>query len=71
NPSNGQFNLEAAGFNLAATTISIVDMRGNVLEVIRPTNSVFESVDIRQAAGVYYLMIEYNGKTSQQKIVLQ
>jgi hypothetical protein len=71
NPSRGVFQIESNGFNLNESTVTIIDLRGNVVSTIRPQGAVRETITLNQPSGVYFLSIEVDGNVAQQRIIIQ
>ncbi len=71
NPSRGVFQIESNGFNLNESTITIIDLVGNLVTTIRPQGAVRETITLNQSSGVYFLSIEVDGNVAQQRIIIQ
>jgi hypothetical protein len=71
NPSRGEFQIESNGFNLNESTITIIDLVGNLVATIRPQGAVRETITLNQSSGVYFLSIEVDGNVAQQRIIIQ
>jgi hypothetical protein len=71
NPSRGVFQIESNGFNLNESTVTIIDLVGNLVTTIRPQGAVRETITLNQSSGVYFLSIEVDGNVAQQRIIIQ
>ncbi len=71
NPSRGEFQIESNGFNLNESTVTIIDLVGNLVTTIRPQGAVRETITLNQSSGVYFLSIEVDGNVAQQRIIIQ
>ena len=71
NPSRGVFQIESNGFNLNESTVTIIDLVGNLVKTIRPQGAVRETITLNQSSGVYFLSIEVDGNVAQHRIIIQ
>jgi hypothetical protein len=68
NPTKGSFNIE--GTNLVNSKIKIYDILGNLIQQVDAENNLMEFNKTNLSAGVYFINIEKNNKTTVRKLAV-
>jgi hypothetical protein len=71
NPNNGTFTINKSINDGVAFSVTVIDILGNVVGIWKTAESKLEVNVNEQAAGVYFVKIESEEKTTMQKIIKQ
>ncbi|HET6225085.1 MAG TPA: T9SS type A sorting domain-containing protein [Bacteroidia bacterium] len=71
NPSNGIFNLDLKNIQGSIKQIFVYDAQGRKIQASRSIGQLNQSLELHQAAGIYYIQVITEKGNAVQKIILE